>query len=129
MYVDDDALGELTVQILSKTNQTMGEVGTGETAMDKEAKTADEVKKMVEEEEVKKREEMEADEAKKAAEMEIGEAAKAAQIDKKDKNLTGKKESTVKTMAQRIVELKKRKRGGAGTEHNLDANKDDNSNI
>ena len=62
MGIDDDASVKLASgKALSETDQTMEEAGTCETATGEEAKAADEAKKMTngEEEEAKKREEME----------------------------------------------------------------------
>ena len=70
MDIDEDVLGEVASEnVISETDQTMEKAGTGKTATEEKAKAADKAKKMTEEEEVMKREEMEVDEAKKAAEI------------------------------------------------------------
>ena len=55
-----------------------------------------------------KRNEVEAEELKKALEMKAEDAEKAAQMDMDD-NSTSEKDPTVKTMTQRMAELKERK--------------------
>ena len=46
----------------------------------------------------------------------------------KEDNLSSKKETTVKTMAQRMAEMKKRKGERADAGHNPDEQKDEDSN-
>ena len=91
----------------------MEEAGTGEIATDEEVKAADETKKKAEEEELRKRNEMEAEEAKKVAEMEVEEAEKKVQVDMEE-NSTSEKEPTVNMMAQKMAEVKKEKRRKGG---------------
>ena len=93
---------------LAETGKTILDMTTDENPMGEEAKVTEE--------------------AKKAAEMEVDEAVKVAQMDMED-NLTSKKETTVKMMAQRLAEMKKRKGGRADAELNSYANKDDDSEM
>ena len=77
--------------------------------------------------EAKKATEMKAEKSKKASEMEADEAMKAIEMNTQDDS-TNKKETAVKTLAQKMADLKMWKGARPDAETNTEGNKDDDSN-